>query len=90
MVHVLASIDLGRDQARDRPLSRSDIGKSNSLKTSKAQGVLMTKTELKREYAEVMLQAEQASGRRETMDLYKEARSIKKKLSGDGYERPLL
>ncbi len=50
----------------------------------------MTKTELKKEYAEVMLQADQASGRREAMDLYKEARSIKKKLSGDGYEFPLI
>ena len=83
MGHVLASINLGRDQARDKPLSRSDIGKSNSLKTNKTQEALMTQTELKREYAEVMLQANQASGRRETMDLYKEARSIKKKLSGD-------
>ena len=50
----------------------------------------MTKTELKKEYAEVMLQADQASGRRETMDLYKEARSIKKKLSGDEHECPLI
>ena len=87
---MLAFINLGRDQARDRPLSRSDIGKSNSLKTSKTQGVLMTKTELKKEYADVMLQADQASGRRETMDLYKEARSIKKKLSGDEHEYPLI
>ena len=83
---MLASRDLGRDQARDRPLSRSDIGKSNSLKTSTTKGVLMTKTELKKEYAEVMLQADQASGRRETIDLYKEARSIKKKLFGNEYE----
>ncbi len=77
---MLASINLGRDQARDRPLSRSDIGKSNSLKTSKTQGFLMTKTELKKEYADVMLQADQASGRRETMDLFKKANSIKKRL----------
>ena len=40
----------------------------------------MTKTELKKAYAKKMLQANQASGRREAMDLYKEARSIKKKL----------
>ncbi len=46
----------------------------------------MTQTELKRKYAEKMLQADQASGRRETMDLYKEARSIKKKLFGDERE----
>ena len=50
----------------------------------------MTKTELKREYAKKMLQADQASGRRETMDLYKEARSIKKKLSGDENDYPLI
>ena len=50
----------------------------------------MTKTELKNEYAEVMLEADQASGSRETMDLYKEARSIKTKLSGDEYECPLI
>ena len=46
----------------------------------------MTKTELKKEYAAVMLQADQASGRRETMDLYKKARIIKKKLSGDEHQ----
>ena len=46
----------------------------------------MTKTELKKEYADVMLQADQASGRRETMDLYKKARIIKKKLYGDAPE----
>ena len=50
----------------------------------------MTKTELKKEYADVMLQADHASGRRETMDLYKEARSIKKKLSEDEHEYPLI
>ena len=50
----------------------------------------MTKTELKKEYAEVMLQADQASGRRETMDLYKEARSIKKKLHEEDPEKPLI
>ncbi len=49
----------------------------------------MTKTELKKKYSAVMLKADQASGRREAMDLYKEARSIKKKLSGDEHEGPL-
>ena len=83
---MLASINLGRDQARDRPLCRSDIGKPNSLKTITTQGPLMTKTELKKEYAAVMLQADQASGRRETMDLYKKARIIKKILSGDEHQ----
>ena len=50
----------------------------------------MTKTELTKEYADVMLQADQASGRRETMDLYKKARSIKKKLSGDEPRHSLI
>ena len=63
----------------NRLLSRSDIGEeSNSLEPKHRS--FMTKTELKKAYAKKMLQANQASGRREAMDLYKEARSIKKKV----------
>ena len=40
----------------------------------------MTKTQLHEEYSKTMQEAEEASGRRETMDLYKKAKSIKKRL----------
>tara|TARA_B100000131_G_scaffold310878_1_gene343033 strand:+ start:755 stop:910 length:156 start_codon:yes stop_codon:yes gene_type:complete len=40
----------------------------------------MTKTQLHKEYSKTMQEAEHASGRRETMNLYKKARLIKKEL----------
>ena len=40
----------------------------------------MTTKQLNKEYAETMQEAAQASGRRETIDLYKKARSIRKKM----------
>ncbi len=36
----------------------------------------MTRTQLKKNYADIMLQADQALGRRETTELYKNANSI--------------
>ena len=40
----------------------------------------MTKNQLHEEYSKTMQEAEKASGRRETMDLFKKANSIKKRL----------
>ncbi len=40
----------------------------------------MIKAQLRKEYAAIMLQADKASGRREAIDLYKKAYSIKKRL----------
>ena len=40
----------------------------------------MAKTQLHKEYSKTMQEAEHASGRRETMNLYKKARLIKKEL----------
>ena len=40
----------------------------------------MTKTQLSKEYEAIMFQANQASGRRESIALYKKANSIKKRL----------
>ena len=40
----------------------------------------MTTKQLNKEYAKTMLEAAEALGRRETMELYKKARSIKKRL----------
>ncbi len=40
----------------------------------------MTKTQLHEEYSKTMKEAQHASGRRETMDLFKKANSIKKRL----------
>ena len=40
----------------------------------------MTKTQLHEEYSKTMTEAQHASGRRETMDLFKKANSIKKRL----------
>ena len=50
----------------------------------------MTKTQLHEEYSKVMQEAEEASGRRETMDLYKKANSIKKRLHNVGCPYPLI
>ncbi len=44
----------------------------------------MTKTELRKEYSKTMQEAEHASGRRETLNLYKKARLIKKELINKG------
>ena len=40
----------------------------------------MTKTQLHEEYSKTMKDAQDASGRRDTMDLFKKANSIKKRL----------
>ncbi len=40
----------------------------------------MTTKQLNKEYSKTMQQAAEAPGRRETMELYKKARSIRKKL----------
>ncbi len=50
----------------------------------------MTKTQLHDEYSRTMYEAAEASGRRETIELYKKARSIKKKLYGDDPDYPLI
>ena len=50
----------------------------------------MTPKQLKKEYADTMNEAAEAYGRRETLELYKKARSIKKKLYGDEPEYPLI
>ena len=50
----------------------------------------MTSQQLNKEYADTMHQAAEASGRRETLELYKKARAIKKKLYGDEPEYPLM
>ena len=50
----------------------------------------MTTKQFKKEYADIMHQAAEASGRRETLELYKKARSIKKKLCCDDPEYPLI
>ena len=42
--------------------------------------MFMAKTKLHSEYFKTMKEAAMASGRRETMDLYKKANSIKKRL----------
>lgn len=87
---MLASLYLGRDQLEEEHSSGSDIGKSNSLRTKSNTGILMTTKDLNKEYADTMHQAAEASGRRETLELYKKARSIKKKLYGDDPEYPLI
>ncbi len=43
----------------------------------------MKKPQLQKEYFKVMDEAARASSRRETIDLYKKARSIKKMLCGE-------
>ena len=50
----------------------------------------MTKTQLNKEYAKAILEAQQAEGRRETMTLLKKARSIRKELQLDEHEYPLI
>ncbi len=50
----------------------------------------MNPQELNKEYADTMHQAAEASGRRETLELYKKARSIRKKLYGNKPEYPLI
>ncbi len=50
----------------------------------------MTTKQLNKEYKDTMHQAAEASGRRETLELYKKARSIKKKLYADEPEHPLM
>ncbi len=46
----------------------------------------MTKTQLNKEYAKALLEAQEAEGRRETLNLLKKARSIRKELQLDEYE----
>ncbi len=48
----------------------------------------MTKTQLHKEYSKTMHEAAEASGRKETIELYKKARSIEKKLYGDDPDYP--
>ena len=50
----------------------------------------MTKTQLHEEYSKTMQEAEDASGRRETMDLFKKANSIKKRLYNVDAPYPLI
>ena len=49
----------------------------------------MTKTQLHQEYSKTMYEAAQASSRRETINLYKKARLIKKELHLHEEEYPL-
>ena len=50
----------------------------------------MTTKHLNKEYSKAMQEAAEASGRRETIELYKKARSIKKKLYGEDPDYPLI
>ncbi|AAP99668.1 putative protein family PM-22 [Prochlorococcus marinus str. LG] len=50
----------------------------------------MTKTQLHEEYSKTMKEAQHASGRRETMDLFKKANSIKKRLYNVDHPYPLI
>ena len=50
----------------------------------------MTKTQLHKEYSKTMQDAEHDSGRRETLNLYKKARLIKKELQFDDHDYPLI
>ena len=50
----------------------------------------MTTKQLSKEYADTMHQASIASGRRETLELYKKARSIRKKLYGAQTDTSLI
>ncbi len=45
----------------------------------------MAKKQLDKEYSKTMEEAAKASGRRETIELYKKARSIRKKLYGEDH-----
>ena len=50
----------------------------------------MTTKQLNKEYAKAMHEAAEALGRRETIELYKKARSIKKKLYEDDSDEPAI
>ncbi len=50
----------------------------------------MSTKQLNKEYAKTMQEASQASGRRETMELYKKARLIRKKLFEIEPDYPLI
>ncbi len=50
----------------------------------------MTKTQLNKEYAKTILEAQEAQGRRATIELLKHARSIRKELNYDEVEYPLI
>ena len=50
----------------------------------------MTKKQLHEEYSKTMKEAQHASGRRETMDLFKKANSIKKRLYNADHPYPLI
>ena len=50
----------------------------------------MTKTQLHEEYSKTMKEAQDASGRREMMDLFKKANSIKKRLYNVDSPYPLI
>ena len=50
----------------------------------------MTTKQLNKEYADTMHKAAKAPGRRETLELYKKARSIKKKLYENEPDYPLI
>ena len=50
----------------------------------------MKKTQLHEEYSKTMKEAQHASGRRETMDLFKKANSIKKRLYSVDHPYPLI
>ena len=50
----------------------------------------MTKTQLHEEYSKTMKEAQHASGRRETIDLFKKANSIKKRFYNLDHACPLI
>ena len=50
----------------------------------------MKKTQLNKEYAKVMLKAQEAQGRKEAMSLFKKARLIRKELCLEEAEYPLI
>ncbi len=50
----------------------------------------MKKAQLNKEYSKVMLKAAKATGRKETMNLYKKARLIRKELHLDEPEYPAI
>ncbi len=49
----------------------------------------MTKKQMNKEYAKIMLKAEAAVGRKEAMSLFKEARLIRKKIHHNESSPPL-
>ncbi len=50
----------------------------------------MKKAQLNKEYSKVMLKAAKAAGRKETMNLYKKARLIRKELHLDEPDYPVM